>query len=59
MKVLAGSVVIGTIVALAIIYWLRPLNSGAVALVVVLSIGIVALLGRVFAIGGDKKGDPK
>jgi hypothetical protein len=61
MKVLGPSVVIGVVLALLIIYWLRPLNAGAVGLVIVLSIGIVSLLGQLlawlFGIGQKKKGN--
>src|SRR5262249_11216942 len=36
MKTLGGATLVGVLVALAVIYWLSPLNGGAVALVLVL-----------------------
>ena len=38
MATLAGSAVVGVLVAMGIIYWLRPLNPGAVGLTVVLCV---------------------
>lgn len=48
MKPLPLSVVVGILLALAIIYWLAPLNTGAVTLVVVLCVGLSAGVGALF-----------
>jgi O-antigen/teichoic acid export membrane protein len=56
MKPIGASAVIGVILSLIVIYIFRPLNSGAVALVVVLCVGAAAILiaiGR--AIFGKKR----
>jgi uncharacterized membrane protein len=53
MKAIAPSVFVGLVIALGIIYWLRPLNAGAVALVVILCLGLAALIGRLLS-GGSK-----
>jgi hypothetical protein len=44
MKPVGASVVIGVILSLVVIYIFQPLNSGAVALVVVLCVGVAAIL---------------
>lgn len=43
-KPLAASVVIGVLLSFLVIYLLRPLNTGAVGLVVVLCVGIAGIL---------------
>ena len=45
-KVIGVSVVFGVLLALAVIWWLSPLNAGAVGLVVVLSIGLTSAVGQ-------------
>ena len=44
MKPVAASIVIGVLLSLVVIYLLRPLNTGAVGLVVVLCVGIAGIL---------------
>jgi hypothetical protein len=43
MKALA-CVFLGIVIALPIIYWLHPLNNGAVTLVVVMSVSVVSFV---------------
>jgi|GEM_PF-3166396 len=52
MKPIAGGAAVGVIVALVIVYLLRPLNAGAVGLIVVVCVAICAAAAR--AIGGKK-----
>src|SRR3954468_3083750 len=44
MKTLGGATLVGVLVALAIIYWLSPLNGGAVALVLILCVSAANLV---------------
>jgi len=39
MKQIAGASFVGLIISMGMIYWLQPLNNGAIALVIVLSTG--------------------
>lgn len=43
MKTIGGGTVLGIIFALGMIYWLQPLNTGAVVLITLLCIGIASL----------------
>jgi hypothetical protein len=52
MKPMAGGAVIGVLVALVIIYLLRPLNAGAIGLVVVICVGVFGALAKLI---GQKK----
>ena len=58
MKTLGTSAVVGVLLALIVIYLLQPLNSGAVALVVTICVGLAALGGQIlswlFKSGTDK-----
>ncbi len=49
MKPIAGTILVGVLIALGVIYYLRPLNYGAVALVLVLSVGLAGVLGKALA----------
>jgi hypothetical protein len=52
MKPLAGGAVLGLLVALIIIYFLRPLNAGAIGLVVVVCVTAFGAFAKVI---GQKK----
>jgi hypothetical protein len=47
MKTLGASTTIGLLIALLIIYLLRPLNTGAITLICLLCIGVAGALGTV------------
>jgi hypothetical protein len=49
MKPLAGGALIGLLVALVIIYLLRPLNNGAIGLIILLCISIFTALGKLMS----------
>ena len=44
MKVIGLGVILGVAIAAPIIYWLHPLNAGAVGLVVTLSVGVGTII---------------
>lgn len=43
---ISGAVFIGLVLSMLIIYWLHPLNSGAIGLVVVMCVGGCTVIGR-------------
>jgi hypothetical protein len=45
MKPIGASVAVGVILSLGVIYILRPLNAGAITLVVIVCVGICAAIG--------------
>jgi hypothetical protein len=49
MKPMAGGALIGLLVALVVIYLLRPLNNGAIGLIIFICISIFASLGKLFS----------
>jgi len=53
MKPMAGGAVVGLLVGLVIIYLLRPLNDGAIGLILLICISVFLALGRL--ISGKKK----
>lgn len=54
MKKIGGATLLGVLIALGLVYWLGPLNKGAVSLIVLISIGLanvfVSVLGWGFKI---------
>jgi hypothetical protein len=44
MRKVGCATILGIVIALALIYWMRPLNKGAVSLVTLLSIGLANLV---------------
>jgi len=59
-KALSVTVFLGVLLALPFIYYLSPLNGGAIALVIFLSVGVVTAIGEAIKLvrkpGG--KGEP-
>jgi hypothetical protein len=55
MKRIGASVVIGVILSFGVIYILRPLNAGAVTLVVILCVGVCGTIGGFLAATLKKK----
>jgi hypothetical protein len=49
MKTIGGATLVGVLIALLVIYWLGPLNSGGVALVVLLCVSFANILGGAIA----------
>ena len=46
---MAGGALIGLLVALVVIYLLRPLNNGAIGLIILICISIFTALGKLIA----------
>jgi O-antigen/teichoic acid export membrane protein len=55
MKPISASVFVGVLLAFVVIYILRPLGPGAVALVVIVCVGLCATIGGVVAALFKKK----
>jgi len=45
MNKLTGSSLLGFLMALCVIYWLKPLNNGAIALVIIVCCGVSVFIG--------------
>lgn len=48
MNPMTGPSLVGIITSMFIIYWIHPINNGAIALVVVLCVGISLSLAKLF-----------
>ncbi|CAM4409264.1 hypothetical protein [Pseudoalteromonas ostreae] len=48
MKSLTIAGVVGLLFAMVIIYWLSPLNNGAVALVIIVCTGVTSAIAKMF-----------
>jgi hypothetical protein len=55
MKTLGGASLLGLIVAMLLIYWLRPLNVGAMALVLLLCLSTSSLVAGILARRNKKR----
>jgi len=49
MKVIGFSAVVGVLLAMAIIWWLRPLNNGAIGVILLLSIAGASAVGHLLS----------
>jgi hypothetical protein len=58
MKTIGGATLVGVLIALLVIYWLGPLNSGGVALVVLLCVSFANIVGGAVAAFRKRAGEP-
>ncbi len=56
MKRITAAVLLGIVLALPVIYWLRPLNRGAIALVVLVCVGVAQLVLKLIEASFGRKG---
>jgi CDP-diglyceride synthetase len=48
-KPMAGGALVGLLVALVVIYLLRPLNNGAIGLIILICVSLFTALGKLFS----------